>query len=328
LKNKEVDIEYIKDKYKDDKNKNVELWINFLETLPKYKETNDIKVEKNPYSHSNLFQSKFTDMSFYILHLTQKYKNLYFPNIVNYKLTDVTDLDEINLDWPDQLLDSNPIFPWIICYQNEDEYWVHSDLNNLINAQRRNKKYDFGLCYLSIRTNDGGLHANIIIYDFNNLTVERFDPYGDSVNFDKKIDDILEEELTWNTGLKYLKPSDYMPVAGFQTISDELNPLKQKNGDFGGYCLAWCNWYIEHRILNIHVKQKELVKKLIKKLAADKYTFMENIRNYANKLNDTRTEHLAKAGLSDNIISNLTFSHEEENKIASYIVNLFKSYKI
>jgi hypothetical protein len=328
LKNKEVNANYIKEKFKNDKNKNTELWIDFLEKLPQYKEEiNNIIVDKYPYSHSNLFQSKFTDMSFYILHLSEKYKNLYFPNIVNYKLTDITDLDEINLDWPDQLLDNNPIFPWVICYQSEDEYWVHSDLNNLINAQRRYKKYDFAMCYLSIRINDGGLHANIIIYDFNNLTVERFDPYGDSVNFDKKLDEILEEELTWNTGLKYLKPSDYMPVAGFQTISDELNPLKQKNGDFGGYCLAWCNWYLEHRIKNIHVKPNELVKKLIKKLSTDDYSFMEIIRNYANKLNDTRTEHLAKAGISKNIISNTILPKDIENKIANYIISTFTSYK-
>jgi hypothetical protein len=119
-----------------------------------------------------------------------------------------------------------------------------------------------------------------------------------------------------------------MPVAGFQTVSDELNPYKQKHGDFGGYCLAWCSWYIEHRILNIHVKPKDLVTKLIKKIASDKYTFMEYIRNYANKLNDTRTEHLIKAGLDKNIISNITLSNKEQNKITNYIFNSFRSYKI
>ena len=323
LKNKQVNIDYIKDKFKNHKNKNTELWIDFLEKLPKYEEENDIIVDKYSYAHSNMFQSKFTDMSFYILHLCEKYKNLYFPNIINYKLTNITDLDEINLNWPDQLLDNDPIFAWIICYQSEDEYWVHTDLNNLINAQRRNKKHDFGLCYLSIRTFDGGLHANIIIYDFNNLTIERFDPYGDSVNFDNKLDEILEEELTWNTGFKYLKPSDYMPVGGFQTISDELNSLKQKNGDFGGYCLAWCNWYLEHRIKNIHVKPNELVKKLIKKLSTNNCSFMEIIRNYANKLNNTRTEHLLKAGINENIISNITLSKNNENKIEKYIIHIF-----
>lgn len=327
LKNKHVDVDYIKNKFKNNKNENITLWINFLETLPKYNNDNNVIVDKYTYSHTNMFQSKFTDMSFYILHLSDKYQNLYFPNIVDYKLTNMTNLNEISLDWPDQLLDSNPIFPWIICYQSEDNYWVHSYLNNLINIQRRWKKYDFAMCYLSIRSPDGGLHANIIIYDFINLIVERFDPYGDSVHYDNKLDEILEEELTWNTGLKYLKPSDYMPVAGFQTISDELNPLKQKHGDFGGYCLAWCNWYLEHRIKNKNIKPIELIKKLIIKLSYDDNSFMEIIRNYANKLNNTRIEHLSKIGLNENIISNTRLSKYNENKIEQYIINTFASYK-
>lgn len=325
LKNKNVDVDYIKNKFKNDKNENTLLWIKFFEKLPKYKEENSIIIQKYPYTHSNLFQSTFTDMSFYILHLTKKYKNLYFPNIINYRLTNITDLDDINLEWPSNLLEKNPIFPWIICYHSEDEYWIHPDLNNLINAQRRKKKYDFAICYLSIRGDHSILHANIIIYDFNNLTVERFDPYGDSKNFQKNIDDILDEELTWNTGLKYLKPSDYMPVASFQTISDESNPYKQKNGDFGGYCLAWCNWYLEHRILNIHIKPNDLIVKLIKKLSEEKYTFMEIIRNYANKLNNARTEHLLKAKINKNIISNLNMTRNNENKVEKYILDRFAS---
>jgi len=327
LKNKQIDINYIKNKYINQENKNIKLWISFLEKLPEYKEINNINIQEYPYYHSNLFQSKFTDMSFYILHLTDKYKNLYFPNIVNYKITNIIDLDEVSLDWPDKLLDNNPIFPWIICYQSEYEYWIHSDLNNLINAQRRIKKYDLAICYLSIRTINDGLHANILIYDFNNLTVERFDPYGNTVNYDYKLDEILEEELTWNTGIRYLKPSDYMPVAGFQTISDELNPLKQKNGDFGGYCLAWCNWYLEHKLININVKSDELVKKLIKKLLSYNCSFMEIIRNYANKLNDSRIKHLLNAGINKNTISNVMLSKDSENKIIKYIMYIFTSYK-
>lgn len=327
LKNKKVNSAYIKNKFKNDDNKNTKLWIAFLEKLPVYDEINDVKINKYPYTHSNLFQSKFTDMSFYILHLSETYNNLYFPNLIDYKFMNTTDIDEINLQWPTQLLDENPIFPWVICYQNEDEYWIHSDLNNLINAQRRKKKDDFGMCYLSLRSDDGGLHANIIIYDFNNLTIERFDPYGDTVHYYKNLDDILEEELTWNTGFKYLKPSDYMPVTGFQTISDELNPFKQKPGDFGGYCLAWCTWYLEHRIKNMNIKPKELIKKLIKKLSNENISFMENIRNYANKLNDARKTHLLKAGIDSNSISNDTLPQQSENKINQYILNTFRALK-
>ena len=261
-------------------------------------------------------------MSFYLLYLKEKYINLYIPQLNDYILNNYGDLNEINIEWPDSMLE-NHNFPWIICYVDEDNYWIHSQLNNLINAQRRIKNYDYAFCYLSIDNNNELLHANTIIYDFNNFTVERFDPYGDTVKYDKLLDEILEEELTWNTGFKYLKPSDYMPVAGFQTISDELNPYKQKSGDFGGYCLAWSIWYLEHRILNKNVKQNELVTKLIKKLSIDKNTFMENIRNYANKLNEAKIYHLKNIGIDIKTITNINYPQHIHNSIEDYIYDKF-----
>jgi hypothetical protein len=319
LKDKQVNLDVLnlRNKIKND------VWLKFLESLPKYIIDNSVILEKNTYSHTNAFQATFKDMSFYILHLKEKYKNLYCPNLDDYKLRNLTNNDDLDMNWPDETLEKNPILPWIVCYTDEDEYWIHIELNNLINAQRRKKQFDLGFCYLSIRSPDGGLHANILIYDFNQLTIERFDPYGDSVNYDKDIDNILEEELTWNTGLTYLKPSDYLPVAGFQTISDELDPLEQKPGDFGGYCLAWCTWYLEHRLKNIHIKPKELVTKLIRKLSLDNHTFMENIRNYANKLNAYKTKYLLEAGVEPDDVSNLNFSTNLERQIYKYIFGKF-----
>jgi len=298
-------------------------WVTLINSLPKYTQENNVILENYQYTHANLFQSKFKDMSLYLLYLKEKYINLYYPQLIDYKITDYGDLNEINIDWPDSMLE-NHNFPWLICYENEDDYWIHSQLNNLINAQRRIKKYDFAFCYLSVKTNDDGLHANILIYDFNNFTVERFDPYGDTVYYDRFLDKILEEELTWNTGLKYLKPSEFMPVAGFQTVSDELNPYKQKSGDFGGYCLAWCIWYLEHKIINKNLQSSELVDKLLKKLSNNKYTFMEYIRNYANKLNESRINHLKKIGIDNQTITNTNFSRHVNNSIEDYIYNKLK----
>ena len=52
--------------------------------------------------------------------------------------------------------------------------------------------------------------------------------------------------------MKYCSPECYFPVSGFQTLSDENNIMNQKMGDFGGYCLAWCIWYVEHK-LNVKI---------------------------------------------------------------------------
>ena len=302
---------------------NAENWMQYLSTKKEYKELNDVIIEKYEYSHGNLFQSKFKDISMIILTLKNKYVNLYLPNIDDVSLKNLNASDNITITWPDSIFDFSPIFPWIICYESEDKYWIHQNLNNLINSTRREKTHDFGFVYLSLTVNNIGLHANILIYDFNRMTIERFDPYGDTVYFDKKLDEILEEELTWNTGFKYLKPSDYMSVSGFQTISDELNPLNQKSGDFGGFCLAWCTWYLEHRIKNSKINQKDLVKKLIKKMSSMDISFMEYIRNYANKLNEERVLNLIKAGIDEKKISNTIIDNKTNNILNKFLITQF-----
>jgi hypothetical protein len=340
LINKEINLEILVPNSKDNNkyitlknllinnnNENSSKWLNFLSKQPIYKEDNDIIVETYPYIHGNLFQSTFKDVSMIIINIKDKYKNLYLPYIDDYSLKNLNTLNNITLNWVDSILEIAPIFPWIICYDNEDKYWIHNYLNNLINSTRREKKYDFAIVYLSLVVNNTGLHANILIYDFNRMTIERFDPYGDTVYFDKKLDEVLDEELCWNTGLTYLKPSDYMPVAGFQTISDELNPLNQKSGDFGGFCLAWCTWFLEHRIINQKVNQKDLVKKLIKKISMMNITFMEYIRNYANKLNEQRVNTLLKIGINDKKISNTVIDGKTNNLLNKYLVTHFSTCK-
>ncbi len=325
VKDRTVDLQFINFT---NVNKN---WETLLKKLPKYDTTcklkiNCVEIEEYKYTHGNQFQAKFKDVSMIIIYLKEKYKNLYMPNLDNYSLNNLNYDDNLGLMWPDSLIELNPIFPWIICYEDENNYWYHNNLNNLINAQRREKKYDFSFCYLSIVIKGGGLHANILIWNFNNLTIERFDPYGNVVNFDTKIDNILEEELTWNTGFTYLKPSDFMPIAGFQTIADELNPLYQKSGDYGGYCLAWCTWYLEHRIKNKNVSPKNLVDKLLKKLSYDKDSFMDYIRNYANKLNTFRVNNYKKLGIDIKTTSNTNIDNKTNRILNSYIVKYFKSY--
>jgi len=321
IKDRTIDLQFINFNEVDKK------WETLLKKLPKYKNNNNnVIIEEYKYTHGNQFQSKFKDVSMLIIYLKNKYKNLYMPNLDNYSLNNLNYDDNLGLMWPDSLIELNPIFPWIICYQDENNYWYHNNLNNLINAERRDKKYDFCFCYLSIVIENTGLHANILIWDFNNLTIERFDPYGNVINFDTKIDNILEEELTWNTGFTYLRPSDFMPVAGFQTIADELNPFYQKSGDYGGYCLAWCTWYLEHRIKNKNVSPKNLVDKLLKKLSFDKDSFMEYIRNYANKLNTFRVNNYKKIGIDVKTISNTRIDNKTNRLLNNYIIKYFKSY--
>ena len=260
---------------------------------------NNIKLVNNNYSHGNIFQARFTDTAIFAKYLNDKYKSLYVPFTknkiqINYKLY-------TNLSLPGEMLKNNLNFPWIIIWNNIDNYFVHPYLNKLI--RENSKKYNYGFVYLSLTLPNNGLHASLILYDFINKKIERFDPYGNTMGLDTDMDNVLAKRLHIN-GFKYIEPSRYLPVAGFQTISDENNILNTKFGDFGGYCLAWCIWYIEHRLNNKGVDSKVLIRKTLNKFYTNKYKPMEFIRNYANKINDYRVKYLKKINIPDNIISN------------------------
>jgi len=301
-------------------------WIKLFSTFKEYKEiNNDIKTIDNlKYSHSTLFQSRFTDVGLFCLYLTDKYNTLYLPNMESYLLNNIAFDDITGFPFADNLIIKEPIFPWIINYNTETTYYIHPYLNNLINAElsKGYNKKRFACVFISIIT-DRYLHANLLIYDFKNKTVERFEPYGNIIGTNTAIDNILEEDLTWNTGLRYIRPKEYLPFASFQMISDENNADYQKAGDFGGFCLAWSIWYLENRLMNPDIEQSVLVKKLIKKLGSLDIKFIEYIRNYANKINESRVKYLTKIGIHKNNISDLNFKHKDDMLLIEYLIGKY-----
>jgi len=294
-------------------------WKTYLNKFPKYKlEKSNIKLSKFKYSHGNLFQAKFTDCAIYAHHLDKKYPELLIPKYIKTTIGNKT--CDMCLDVPDTFLNDYLNFPWLVIWNRHDNYWIHPYLNEIINSTRRERKYDYAVLFLSIKLKSGGLHASLILYDFKRNTIERFDPYGNTMLIDDNIDDIFEEELTWNTGLTYLKPKDFQPVSGFQTISNENNVYNQKLGDFGGYCLAWTCWYLEHRLINTKIDPKTLISKTIKKMINSKINFNEYIRNYANELNNNRIKILKKIGIPNKKISNEVLETNYQDKIKDFLI--------
>lgn len=292
LKGKKISRNFKKEKVSDSN------WKKTISNL-KTNDDNNIKLEQNSYSHGNLFQAKFTDIAIFFYEFEKEYKDLYIPRS-NEKID--PPIYSINLKYPDNMLKDYNGFVWNIIWNNKNAYFIHPNLNSTINKNK--KKYDYCCCLLSLRLPNDGLHASLIFYDFKKNIVERFDPYGNTKDLDKDMDQILEKELTKNTNLKYYHPGKYFPVAGFQTISDENNVFNQKMGDFGGYCLAWCLWYIEHRIKNKKIDPQELIRKTLNKFRAMKLTPNEYIRNYANKINKKRVNWLERINIPENLISN------------------------
>jgi len=292
-------------------------WINLYKSLPNYNiKKNYVITKKYKYARYNLFSNLPIDILLFTICIYNKYNNLYLPmlnnNNINYNLT----IDNINF-----FSIPNQIYPWIIYYDDlSNNFFIHSNLNILINIHKNkystiNKR--FGFLFLSINYH-GSYHANIIIYDFKNMIIERFEPYGYFKN--DNLDKILEEELTWNTNFKYYKPKYFMNSNGFQSVSDETNNSNIKSGDIGGFCLAWCFWYLESKILNENVKSKTLVKLLFNKINNSEYKFSEYIRNYANNLNKQKNKILLNIGINKNHFYNKIYNN---NKIYDYINHFF-----
>jgi ankyrin repeat protein len=172
-------------------------WIKLFEKLDEYIEPkNEINLTIDEYSHYTIFQATFKDVGIFSIYLSDTYSDLLVPNLQSYQLNNI--IFDDTFPFSDNIIKKEPIFPWIISYHSENEYHIHPYLNNLINANRRNGGKRFAAVFLSL-IYDRLLHANLLIYDFKNMTVERFEPYGNTMGIDGDIDDILEEELTWNT---------------------------------------------------------------------------------------------------------------------------------
>lgn len=275
-----------------------EKWKSYLNKADVYKPDLNINLEQNKYQHSTKFTATDVDLMLYFIYLDQQYKNLYIPTLKN---------DRPNMTWHINYDDTTNILD------------IDPNLNLLIN----NSKDDYAIVFLGLTLNNQELkHANLLFYDLKNSTVERFEPYGDS-GISDKLDEYLEEELTWNTGLTYLRPKDFLTKPGYQLISNE-GTENLKAGDFGGFCLAWCIWYVEHRMKNIKILPKLLNQKTIEKMLHLDISFTEYIRNYSDKLFNIKFKIAKnKIKIDEKNISNLYLSKDDEYKIIKFAKEYF-----
>jgi hypothetical protein len=305
-------------------NINYNKWIKLYQSLLNYiYEPNTIIIDNTTYSHYTAFNAKLTDTCIYLIYLRDTYEDLLIPNTKSYLINNLTFED--SMPFIDEKLSKYQVFPWNISYYSETEYYIHPYLNNLINAERRDNNKRYAAVILTLIF-DTIVHANILVYDFKKMTVERFEPYGNQnlLEYSNILDNVLEKELTRNTGLKYLRPCDFLPYAGFQIISDEHNLLNIKRGDYGGFCLTWCLWYLETKIKNQDIDSNILVSKLINKISKLEISFVEYIRNYSTKINDYRINYLKKIGIDKKYISNIHLPYKYSNIIYENLLNAFQ----
>ena len=127
-------------------------------------------------------------------------------------------------------------------------------------------------------------------------------------------------EMYFEKQLKYvyITPIETQPIIGFQTLEVHENDKMKKIGDPGGFCVAWCIWYIEQRVLyDIH--PLKLALKLIIKIRSKNISFKKLIRLYANNILKTRDIILEQLKIDINDIRNNNIDEKQKNNIRNLI---------
>ena len=184
-------------------------------------------------------------------------------------------------------------------------------------------------------------HANILIFDFENNVVERFEPYGYVATFSK--DEIAVSE---SFNIKFAKALEDLSIGmRFQDqnklvkIGPQLIEEKQLKGKQGakmnkptdpeGFCGAWSLWYADLRLSNPSKSSFELLNKALYVIQeAKQQKLREFIRNYSKYLVKERYKFLKKINQKN------PYNYKMKEQLLSLeqkkttIANLLKTTKI
>jgi len=167
-----------------------------------------------------------------------------------------------------------------------DELILPFDVLNEIKKCNKNKRFIYLNLMLFWEQRDTS-HVNMIIIDNDNHTIERYEPHGKAMSFDKQkkmsknIDNKFNKELLSYIGLNnytYISPIDISPVIGVQRKSDA----------YFGMCLTYSLMYLQLRIMNPDIDQKIIIKYMVSKSKRDIYMM---VLQYAKYVEDKLKEH-------------------------------------
>lgn len=176
-----------------------------------------------------------------------------------------------------------------------------------------------------------GNHANYILYDTKNNEIERFEPNGANnpykLNYNPDmLDSILENKFkSIINDIIYIRPKNYLPKIGFQTIDAMETSKFKKIGDPGGFCVSWSIWYVDMRINNSEIDRKILVKSIITKIKKFNYSFKNIIRNYSSNITNYRDEILKEGNIDINDWLNEKFNNDQLTNINNKIKKIIKN---
>tara|TARA_Y100000780_G_C13643678_1_gene401613 strand:- start:181 stop:1380 length:1200 start_codon:yes stop_codon:yes gene_type:complete len=291
-------------------------------------------LEKN--QNYGLFKGSVLNYAVAINYLQKKYKDLHIHkhysendiflyNINNFPITNLErnimfDINYFSIFFPK--MNSNFI-RWI----DKKRYYIHPSVYNL---DKTYKYYVFNIKIIGKQF----CHANILIYNNENKKAYRFEPYGlsnlsiDEDDYGYGLDDKMKDMLERNFGkIKYYSPNDFLSKFRFQLSNDENNGYKFTDTDPGGYCVAWCFWFIDFYMSNpdniisaieIFMDRNVLINNFKKLDYKSENYYLDYIRSYSHLIMKERVKLFKKLNINENpYLEN--YDKEIYDKINEYI---------
>ena len=126
-------------------------------------------------------------------------------------------------------------------------------------CENKGKRF-FILTVMLIVPGKSGSHANIVVIDLHEKTIELFEPHGkrtelstlDSLEGAYHMSDRLLKKMFSQVlpEYVYISPQNYLPTYGLQARIDA----------YTGLCVTWSIMYVHYRILNPSIDRKTLVR--------------------------------------------------------------------
>ena len=318
-----------------------------------------------------LFHPTHLSYMTFALYLQDKHPNLFIPQRV-YDETDqsyaqyIFNMTQFRMSAMQEVMNEAIAYlngqyysysPHVVRWNNRSLYYVDPELKNILRAQneadpKMQKRYV--MLKIDVMITENASHANCALYDRALKRAWRFESYGltdlvrDGEDLDTTIAGIFEEVYG---KIEYFAPSDYLSNIKFQLAGDEDNLAARNIGDPGGYCMAWCVWFVDMVCTNIktldtnydveyimknHITRHRVDKMFDPKLniggSADvdstnvdsansntkRNIYLDYIRQYGHHLSDQRNKILTKIGVSKSGLYNIAPVGKDVRKIIDY----------
>lgn len=307
---------------------------------------NKIKMIQENTALHGLFNSDALHNMIYTIAIMKKYENIGIPfqyyfndKYINDKILHAN--NDLFISPYEQIISDlskmyseffYEIQPYLVIWRSNTQNYIHRDIGFLVKKCLYAKKIRYIMFKLTIITSSSSTHANILIYDKETKTLERFEPYGIIPYLEsEKLDKFIEMKLCKliDHDATYLRPQDIFENIGFQTISNDSSQYYKKLGDPAGFCLAWTFWYLEMKASNINVDSRELIKESLGEMVNDNINRNKSvitfIRKYALTLDEMKNEFLLSSGIPENKIYDLVLSVDDQRKVIDKMIFEFNN---